>query len=260
LAASRDAEYPIGVIPAMQDNLIYLLPGTDSRCAVIDPGEAEPVLTLLEQAKLTLTHVLLTHGHSDHTGGVMLLKKKTGCSVLGSDLRRTPEIDLVVQDNQLFDMCGFRIRVIATPGHTSSSVCYYLEPDGGGKGAVFTGDTLFICGCGRLFECPAQQMFDSLHRLAALPDDTLLFPGHDYTVDNMRFALTVEPDNMAIRRQLDRLDREGSLAAIPSSIGFEKQTNPFLRTQSPAIRGSLKLFDAPDEQVFAELRRRKDRF
>lgn len=260
MAASIDAEYPIGVIPAMQDNLIYLLPGTNSRCAVIDPGEAEPVLTLLEQVKLTLTHVLLTHGHSDHTGGVSLLKKKTGCSVLGSELRRTPEIDIVVQDNQLVDMCGFGIRVIAAPGHTSSSVCYYLEPDGGSNGAIFTGDTLFICGCGRLFECTAQQMFDSIKRLTALPDDTLLFPGHDYTVDNMRFALTVEPNNMAIRRQLEILNKEGSLAAIPSSMGFEKQTNPFLRTQSPDIRRTLKLPDAPDEQVFAELRRRKDRF
>lgn len=218
------------------------------------------VLTLLEQAKLTLTHVLLTHGHSDHTGGVSLLKKKSGCRVLGRDWRRTPEIDIVVQDDQRVDMCGFRIRVIAAPGHTSSSVCYYLEPDGDGKGAVFTGDTLFVCGCGRLFECTAQQMFDSIKRLAALPDDTLLFPGHDYTVENMRFALTVEPNNMAIRRQLEVLNRDGSLVAIPSSIGFEKQTNPFLRTQSPDIRRALNLADAPDEQVFAELRRRKDRF
>lgn len=260
MAASSDAEYPIGIIPAMQDNLIYLLPGINSCCAVIDPGEAEMVLTLLERAKLTLTHVLLTHGHSDHTGGVSLLKKKSGCSVLGSDRRRTPEIDIVVQDDQRVDMCGFRIRVIAAPGHTSSSVCYYLEPDGDGKGAVFTGDTLFVCGCGRLFECTAQQMFDSIKRLAALPDDTLLFPGHDYTVENMRFALTVEPNNMAIRRQLEVLNRDGSLAAIPSSLGFEKQTNPFLRTQSPDIRRALNLADAPDEQVFAELRRRKDRF
>lgn len=260
MAACIDTQYPVLVIPAMQDNLIYLLIGTDSCCAVIDPGTAEPVLETAEQKKLTLTHVLLTHGHADHTGGVSLLKKKTGCSVLGSDLRQSSEIDIVVQDNQLIDMCGFRIDVIATPGHTCSSVCYYLKPDGRSAGAVFTGDTLFICGCGRLFECTANQMFHSIERLAALPDSTRLFPGHDYTLDNMRFALTVEPGNMAIRRQMEVLNKEGSLAAIPSSMGFEKQTNPFLRTQSPDIRRHVNLPDAPGEQVFAELRRRKDRF
>ncbi|MEN6309855.1 MAG: hydroxyacylglutathione hydrolase [Anaerohalosphaeraceae bacterium] len=260
MVVSIDTEYPILVIPAMQDNLIYLLAGADSHCAVIDPGVADPVLDVLEQKRLTLTHILLTHNHADHTGGVMVLKKKTGCEVLGTDSRRTPEMDSVVRDNQVIRICGFQIRVIATPGHTSSSVCYYLQPDGSDKGAIFTGDTLFICGCGRLFECTAKQMFGSLQCLAELPEDTRLFPGHDYTMDNIQFALTVDPDNAALRQQLDVLNQKGSPAAIPSSIGFEKQTNPFLRTQSPDIRRNLKVSDAPDWQVFAELRRRKDEF
>jgi hydroxyacylglutathione hydrolase len=125
---------------------------------------------------------------------------------------------------------------------------------------VFTGDTLFIGGCGRLLEGSAPQMYQSLQKLAALPDDTAVYPGHDYTLDNYRFALTIEPDNAIVQKCLLELEEKGSFSAIPSTIGLEKQTNPFLRTQIRSIRNTLEMLDAPDWEIFAELRKRKDCF
>jgi len=242
------------------DNYVYLLSGNDGQCAAIDPGTAGPVLAAIEKQKLKLTHILLTHHHADHIGGAESLKAKTRCQVIGPDSQRIAGLDETVKDNQVLNLGGLFIRVLATPGHTRTGVCYVLESAAGQPAAVFTGDTLFIGGCGRLIEGSAMQMYQSLQKLAALPDDTAVYPGHDYTLENYRFALTVEPDNAIVQKCLSELEEKGSLSAVPSSIGLEKQINPFLRTQSRSIRNTLKMFDAQDWEVYAELRKRKDFF
>ncbi len=253
------------------DNYIYLLAASDGQNIVIDPGMAEPVLSVLEKQKLQLTHILLTHHHADHTSGAETLKAKYSCRIIGPDSQRIAGLDQVVGDNQILNFPDFSIRVISTPGHTRNSICYVLHSrvcsraahptgDAGKPDAVFTGDTLFVCGCGRCFEETPQQMYRSLQKLAALPDETLVYPGHDYTLENYQFALTVEPDNEIVKKRLSDLEAKGSLSAIPSTIGLEKQTNPFLRTQSPSIRKTLKMPDAPDWEVFKRLRTMKDDF
>jgi hydroxyacylglutathione hydrolase len=260
LNPNKQSAFSTKIILSGQDNCIYLLASDDRQGIVIDPGTAGPVLSALEKQNLKLAYILLTHHHTDHTGGVELLKTKYNCRVSGPDSQRIAGLNEVVQDNQILNVCGLSIRVLATPGHTQTGVCYVLESTAGRPAAVFTGDTLFIGGCGRLLEGSAMQMYQSLRKLAALPDDTAVYPGHDYTLDNYHFALTVEPDNVIVRKCLSELGGKGSLSAIPSTIGLEKQTNPFLQTQSRSIRNTLKMPDAPDWKIFAELRKRKDFF
>jgi hydroxyacylglutathione hydrolase len=255
-----NSAYTIQTILCGQDNFIYLLCNSRGQSVVIDPGMAEQVLAVLEKQKLKLTHILLTHHHADHTGGIETLKAKYSCRVIGPDLQRIARLDEFVQDGQILNLSGLSIRVLFTPGHTRTSVCYVLESATGQPTAVFTGDTLFIGGCGRCFEGSAQQMHQSLTKIAALPQDTLVYPGHDYTLENYQFALTVEPDNAITRKRLLELEEKGSMSATPSTIKLEKQTNPFLRTQSLSIRKTLKMPDEPDWEVFGCLREKKNHF
>jgi hydroxyacylglutathione hydrolase len=260
LKPNKQSAFSIKIILCGQDNCVYLLAGNNGQGVVIDPGTAGPVLAALEKQTLNPAGILLTHHHADHTGGMESLKTKCHCRVIGPDWQRIAGLDEVTKDNHVLTLCGLSIRVLAMPGHTRTSVCYVLESTPGQPAAVFTGDTLFIGGCGRLLEGSAPQMYQSLQKLAALPDDTAVYPGHDYTLDNYRFALTVEPDNAIVQKRLSELEEKGSLSAIPSTIGLEKQTNPFLRTQSCSIRNTLEMPDAPDGEIFAELRKRKDCF
>jgi hydroxyacylglutathione hydrolase len=247
--------YTIQTLLCGQDNFVYLLCNSGKEGIVIDPGMGEPVLAALEKQNLKLTHILLTHHHADHTGGIETLKSKYSCRAVGPDSQRISGLDEMVQDNQVLKFPEFSIRALSTPGHTRTSACYVLE-----SAAVFTGDTLFICGCGRCFEGTPQQMHESLMKLAALPEETLVYPGHDYTLENCQFALTVEPDNVIVKKRLLELEAKGSMSAIPSTIKLEKQTNPFLRTQSLSIRQTLKMPDAPDWEVFGCLRNQKNQF
>jgi hydroxyacylglutathione hydrolase len=247
--------YTIQTILCGQDNYIYLLIGGNRQALVIDPGEAEPVVSVVEKQKLKLTHILLTHHHADHTGGIETLKAKYSCRAIGPDSQRIAGLDEIVQDNQMVSFSDLAIRIISTPGHTRTSVCYVVE-----SAAVFTGDTLFIGGCGRCFEGSAQQMHQSLQKLCALPEEILVYPGHDYTIENYRFALTVEPDNVITKKRFGNIEAKGSLSANPSTIGLEKQTNPFLRTHSLSIRKTLNMPDTEDWKVFGCLRGMKDVF
>jgi hydroxyacylglutathione hydrolase len=260
LNPDKQSVFSTQIIPSGQDNCIYVLADNNRQCVAIDPGQAGPVLAALEKQNLKLTHILLTHHHADHTGGAESLKTKTHCQVIGPDSQRIAGLDEIVQDNQVLNLDGFSIRVLATPGHTRTGVCYVLESTAERPAAVFTGDTLFIGGCGRLLDGSAPQLYQSLQKLAALPNDTAVYPGHDYTLDNYRFALTVEPENAVVRKRLAELEEKGTLSAIPSTIGQEKQTNPFLRTQSRSIQTTLEMPAAPDWEIFAELRKRKDFF
>jgi len=249
-------------IPAFGDNFIYLYRYDKNNALAVDPCDSSAVLNSLNEHNLNLTTIFITHHHWDHTGGVSELKKKTGCEVIGPDKRRIPAIDRVV-DEQILKIDNIEIHVIATPGHTNTSVCYYIpESNKNEHKILWTGDTLFTGGCGRLLECKARTMFDSLLTLASLPDDTLVYCGHDYTLENYEFALTIEPDNKAVGQRLQEIKqiiRAGGFT-VPSTILQEKTTNIFLRSHTNEIKTALKMPNAGTVDVFAELRRRKDVF
>ena len=237
-------------IPALGDNLIYLCEYERGRAFVVDPGEASSVVSALEKHCLELSHILITHNHFDHCGGAETLKDKFGCEVVvptGGESDRTISIG------------SEEVTIIATPGHTAGSVCYYLGATEAELPVVFTGDTLFVSGCGRIFKCDAKTMYDSLLRLAALDDGTVVYPGHDYTDENYRFALQFDGVNKIIRERLIEIKTDPT-SAFTSTIALEKQTNPFLRASLPGIKAALDMAGATDVEAFAELRRRKDSF
>lgn len=250
-------------IPTRGDNLIYLYAFGRGETLVVDPSEASGVLRTLEKNSLSLKAILITHHHYDHTGGAAELKQRTGCTIIGSDAERIPGIDEVVEDGQFLTFGGTRIQVIATPGHTQTSVCYYAQPSQDcPNGILWTGDTLFVGGCGRLLECDAQTMWKSLSRLASLPDETLIYCGHDYTLENCEFALSIEPGSEVLKRRLSEIrqvQNRGGLT-VPSTIAQEKSTNPFLRADEPPLRATLGMERAQAAEVFAKLRRLKDVF
>jgi len=249
-------------IPAFGDNYIYLYRYDQNNAFVVDPGEAGVVFRTLEKHSLNLTHALTTHHHFDHVGGVKELKRKTGCEIFGSDKNRISIIDLVVNDRGIITICDTHILVMTTPGHTQSSICYCVQPSGKRTGVLFTGDTLFIGGCGRPIECDASTMWNSLQKIAALPDDTLIYPGHDYTEENYEFALTIEPNNEVVKKYLQMVRDWQKLgkSTVPSNIGQERATNVFLRADDPEIKSALSMPNATAAEVFAELRRRKNAF
>lgn len=241
---------PVITIPALGDNYIYLYRYHGNNAFAVDPGDCAPVFKALEKYKLNLTHALCTHHHSDHTAGIEDLKRKTGCRVIAGEKAGILRLD------------NADINIIDAPGHTRDSVCYYVPPSGEHSGVLFTGDTLFIGGCGRPMECDASVLWDSLQKIAALPDDTLVYPGHDYTEENYRFALTIEPDNKLVQKCLHQIreSRKAGEPTVPSTISREKLTNIFLRSAEPQIKTILNMPDASPAEVFAELRRRKNLF
>jgi hydroxyacylglutathione hydrolase len=250
------------VTPLLFDNYAYLLVW-DSEAAVVDPGEAFPILKILEDRGLKLTTILNTHYHNDHVGGNEELKQQTGCQVIGPDDTRVPGLDRAVGDGDSVTFGSSTVEVIATPGHTRSDVCYYMRPCVDDEhGAVWTGDTLFIGGCGRLYEGSPEHMWQSLLKLAALPPDTLVYPGHEYVIENFEFALTVDPENQTVRQRLSdiREIRKAGRPTVPSTIGEERLTNPFLRAASPEMGVAIGMPHASAVEVFTELRRRKNAF
>jgi len=250
----------ITILTALQDNYIYMAADHAGNALVVDPAESRPVLDCLQQNNLTLSLILTTHSHADHTGGIETLKHQTDCRVFGPQINSFTDLDPKPEPQKIDSPVG-RFQVLLTPGHTSDSVCFYLPASTSSAGVVFTGDILFVNGCGRLFSGDAQSLWQSLRMLAALPDETLVYCGHEYTEENYRFALTIEPDNAAIRTRLleTRQALRKGRPTVPSTIGREKQLNPFLRADTAPIRRALSMPDAPAWQVFAELRKRKDR-
>ena len=253
----------IVTIPAFGDNLVYLYQYDQSNAFVIDPSDSSLVWSTLRERGLGLTTILATHHHWDHVGGIVELKKKTGCKVIGGDKQRIPGIDCVVEDGQILTIGTAKIEVIATPGHTRTAVCYYMQPSKDNKnGILWTGDTLFVGGCGRLFESDARSMWDSLLKLASLPDDTLVYCGHDYTLENYEFALSIVPDNQAVKQRLSeiRQAQKAGRQTVPSTMLQERTSNPFLRADTTALKTALNMPQAGAVEVFARLRRRKDVF
>ena len=250
-------------IPARGDNFMYGYPCGQATAVAVDPADSGPVVKLLGRLELKLAVILVTHHHWDHTGGVAELKKRTGCEVIGADRQRISGLDRVVAGSETLTVADTEIQVIATPGHTRSSLGYYAPPAGNTpNGILWTGDTMFTGGCGRLLECDAQTMWDSLRRLSALPDDTLVYCGHDYAEEDYEFASGIEPDNEAVRQRLEEI-RQAMAAGkhtVPSTMLGERTTNPFLRADTPEVKAALGMPNAGAVEVFAELRRRKDFF
>ena len=226
--------------------------------AAIDAPETAPIERALADKGWRLTHILMTHHHADHASGVADLKAKWNCKVVGNaaDAERLPTLDATVSPGDTYDFAGHKAQIIDTPGHTVGHIAWHFADDH----VLFAGDTLFAMGCGRVFEGTFEQMWSSLARLKALPPETTVYCGHEYTQANARFALTVDPDNAALVERAKKVDELRSRGAptLPTTIELELETNPFLRADDPAIRRRLKLEDASDWQVFAEIRRRKD--
>jgi hydroxyacylglutathione hydrolase len=230
----------VTIVPCLKDNYAYLLvsPGS-KRAVIVDPGEAEPVESALAAQGLTLGAVLATHHHPDHVGGTRELAKRfPGLRVFGhaSDRGRIPEQTEFLEHGASLSVEGLSFRVLHIPGHTLGAVAY------AGEGSVFTGDTLFAAGCGRLFEGTPAQMYESLNvTLSALPDDTLVYCGHEYTASNLRFAAHLEPGNAAVAAKVARVAelRAQGAPTVPSTLAEEKATNPFMRCDSPEILKSM---------------------
>jgi hydroxyacylglutathione hydrolase len=248
-------------IAVLNDNYVYLIfdPKTQS-CACVDPAVAAPVVERLEEKGWRLSHIINTHHHNDHVGANLELKEKYGCQIVGNlnDAARIPGIDQKVSEGDVVEIGAIEAHVIEVPGHTSGHIAYYIE----GAKALFCGDTLFALGCGRLFEGTAAQMWDSLSKFQALPDDVMAYCAHEYTQANANFAITIDPENAALKSRIADIEslRAANKPTVPSSIGLEKATNPFLRPEETGVQKTLGMVGQDTVAVFAEIRHRKDNF
>ena len=253
-------------LPAFNDNYIWLIKDAATRQAVVvDPGDAAPVLAWLDaNPDWRLTDILITHHHNDHTGGIAALKQRTGARVSAPADERISAVDLPLTDAQHLAVLGARFEVLRVPGHTAGHIAFHVP---GERPLLFSGDTLFSAGCGRLFEGTPSQMLSSLLRLAGLADATEIYCGHEYTLSNLRFAQAVEPENVAIQQALAETQqlRDAQRPTLPSTLGRERRINPFLRTRESSVRQRLQeerevAADASEDTYFAALRGWKDTF
>lgn len=248
-------------IPVLSDNYVYLAHDHETgQTAVVDPATSDEVFAALEEKGWTLTHILNTHHHPDHTGGNEVIKKRTGCIIVGprAERARIPGIDVAVGDGDAYALGSSVAKVFDVPGHTSGHIAYWFED----SDALFCGDTVFALGCGRLFEGTPKQMWHSLSKLLDLPPQTKVYCAHEYTQSNAAFAVTVEPDNEALvkrKQQIDEMRARGE-RTVPSTWGEELATNPFLRPDSEDLQRTLGMVGADLVDVFAETRHRKDNF
>ncbi|TFZ08079.1 hydroxyacylglutathione hydrolase [Ramlibacter humi] len=251
-------------LPAFQDNYLWVL-HDGQRALVVDPGDAQPVLSFLRQAGLGLDAILVTHHHPDHVGGVQAVREATGARVYGPARETIPCADEKLAGGDAIQVLGLSFEVIDVPGHTAGHIAYFARPAGEAP-ILFCGDTMFSGGCGRLFEGTPAQMLHSLDALAALPADTRVCCAHEYTLSNLRFARAVEPANEALadyQRRCEAL-RAGGEPTLPSTVGEERRINPFLRTRQPDVVRAAHSFngaDAGDDvAVFAAIRQWKNEF
>jgi len=252
-------------LPALTDNYIFVLYDSASRtAAVVDPAQPEPVLQQLKQLGATLTAILNTHHHTDHVGGNRrLLQQFPEAVVYGGaeDRDRIPGQQVFLREGDTVTVAGRTAQVYFVPGHTRAHIAYYFPPtEANGWGELFCGDTLFAGGCGRLFEGTPSQMVGSLSKLRSLPDTTRIWCAHEYTLNNLKFALTVDADNVDLTDRFNKVQRARQLgeATVPSVLRDEKRTNPFLRWDQPALQTVAKITDPV--RTFARIRGMKDQF
>ena len=256
----------IDALPAFSDNYIWLLQDTThKRCAVVDPGDAAPVLAWLAQhPDWVLSDILVTHHHPDHVGGVAQLHQHTNAKVWGPALENIPARQVALNDNDRIEVLGLEFKVFLVPGHTLGHIAYYHNDES--APLLFCGDTLFAAGCGRLFEGTPEQMHLSLSRLAALAPQTGVYCTHEYTLSNLRFAQAVEPNNLDIAARIAQVTQwraEGRIS-LPSNLALELRTNPFLRVHETSVKEKADEWNTLDNTspsaVFASLRSWKDKF
>jgi len=237
----------VEIIPCLKDNYSYLIIDNDKQEAcVVDPSEAKPIINYLNDKNIKLKYILNTHHHYDHVGGNTELKKKFGSVVLGfnGDAKRIPEIDILLKDNEIWNSGNFKAKIIHIPGHTKGHICFYFFEEN----LLFTGDTLFSLGCGRIFEGTYEQMYNSLNKLKSLPKETKIYCGHEYTLNNSKFCLEHDSENSSLLKKIEfiKQQRNNNLPTIPSTLQDEIDCNIFLR--------------ANDLKSFSKLRDLKDNF
>ena len=248
-------------IPCLSDNYAYAALDTDSgEVAVIDAPETAPILRALSFKGWGLNQILITHHHGDHIDGLKLLREAVEAPVVGAraDQERLPPLALGVEEGDAFALGTQPVHVYDVSGHTRGHVAYHF-PEGN---ALFTGDSLMVMGCGRLFEGDAQMMWKSLCKLMELPPETQIYSGHEYTAANAKFALSIEPDNKALIERVNQISETRARGddTMGPTLALEMQTNPFLRAHLPEVKAAVGMEGAEDWEVFAEIRRRKDNF
>jgi len=235
----------IEIIPCLQDNYSYLIidESNNSAC-VIDPSEAYPIISFVEKNDIKLKYILNTHHHFDHIGGNKELKRKFGSTIVGfkEDSHRIPEIDILLEDNQIWKAQNFIAKIIHVPGHTSGHICFHFF----NEKLVFTGDTLFSLGCGKIFEGSFKQMFDSLNKIKSLPEQTKVYCGHEYTLNNSKFCAKYDTENLNLKKKIENINKKitNGLPTVPSTIKEELDCNIFLRTKD--LKSFSKLRDLKD--------------
>ncbi|MCG6885435.1 MAG: hydroxyacylglutathione hydrolase [Silicimonas sp.] len=249
--------FEIVTVPCLKDNYAFLVHAGD-RTALVDAPEAAPIAEAVRRRGWTIDEIWITHHHGDHIDGVAELRQGAIVRGAAADAHRLPPLDSALGDGDSFDFAGHEVRVMDVSGHTIGHIAYYL-PD---AKAAFTADSLMALGCGRVFEGTFPQMWDSLSKLAALPEDTIIHSGHEYTEANGRFALTIEPENPALLARIEAIKaaRADGQPTVPSRLDEELATNPFLRAGLAEVKMLLNMSDESDAAVFAEIRRRKDSF
>ncbi len=258
--------FKITPIPALQDNYIWAI-HNQHQAAIVDPGEAAPVIDFLTEKKLTLTDILCTHRHHDHIGGIEKLRAVYNVPVHGRRHEKNPFIsnDLLEGSQLHLDAFNLTFDIFETPGHLDDHIAYYSASPDDTASILFCGDVMFGAGCGRNFEGTPAQLFHSLQRLSQLPDTTLAYCAHEYTASNLRFAFACEPDNPAVQQRITdtALRRAHNLPTVPSTLALEKATNPFLRCTETEIVRLLQhqgLHDTNELSVFTALRKWRDHF
>lgn len=249
----------IELIPVLGDNYCYLLHEPETGVtAAVDPPVADAIQERLEAHGWRLDQILTTHHHADHTGGNLELKRATGCRIAGpaADAARIPGIDDGLREGDEVRIGNAVGHVLETPGHARGHISFWFPE----SKALFCGDVLFVMGCGRLFEGSPAEMWRSMSKFAEMPDDTVVYCGHEYTLANARFAVTVDPHNQRLQERVAEVEklRADGRPTVPSTLGIERATNPFLRPHDPGIRRHLGMEKASDVEVFAEIRARKD--
>ena len=255
-------------VPALESNYFWLVhpDSAASTAYIIDPGHAAPVISALAKRKLDLAGIIITHRHHDHIDGIAELVQKFQVPVYGPPSPAIPQITHPLGEGDRLLLPDFALEVIAVPGHTLDHIAYIHRPARGEPARLFCGDTLFAGGCGRLFDGSASQLYDSLMRIAALPDDTLVYCAHEYTLDNLRFGAAVEPDNRDLVERLRTVaaQRQRGEITLPTNIGLEHRTNPFLRTHLPSVKLAAEGYCGhslgSEREIFAMVRIWKDNF